>query len=68
MKNYKHRVITGKIIGAAQRVHNTLGYGFLEWVYQNALVIERRTLGFNADVEQPITVHYQEELVGNYVA
>nr|QNO55465.1 hypothetical protein DEIOECNE_00015 [Methanosarcinales archaeon ANME-1 ERB7] len=47
MKNYKHREITEEIIGAAQRVHNTLGYGFLEKVYQNALVIELRTLGFN---------------------
>jgi hypothetical protein len=46
MKIYKHREITEKIIGAAQRVHNTLGYGFLEKVYQNALVIELRTLGF----------------------
>jgi GxxExxY protein len=53
MKIYKHREITEKIIGAAQRVHNTLGYGFLEKVYQNALVIELRTLGFNVDVEQP---------------
>ncbi len=68
MKNYKHREITEKIIGAAQRVHNTLGYGFLEKVYQNALVIELRTLGFNVDVEQPITVHYHDEIVGNYVA
>ncbi|MGB7533303.1 MAG: GxxExxY protein [Halobacteriota archaeon] len=46
MKIYKHREITEKIIGAAQRVHNTLGYGFLEKVYQNALVIELRKLGF----------------------
>ncbi|MFZ2070809.1 MAG: GxxExxY protein [Halobacteriota archaeon] len=32
-------------------MHNTLGYGFLEKVYQNALVIELRTPGFNVDVE-----------------
>ena len=68
MKIYKHREITEKIIGAAQRVHNTLGYGFLEKVYQNALVIELRTLGFNVDVEQPIAVHYHGEIVGIYVA
>ncbi|MCK4476799.1 MAG: hypothetical protein KAU16_08745 [Methanophagales archaeon] len=37
MKIYKHREITEKIIGAAQRVHNTLGYGFLEKVYQNLI-------------------------------
>ncbi len=68
MKNYKHREITEKIIGAAQRVHNTLGYGFLEKVYQNALVSELRTLGFNVAVEQPIAVHYHGKIVGNYVA
>ena len=49
-------------------MHNTLGYGFLEKVYQNALVIELRTLGFNVGVEQPIAVHYHGEIVGNYVA
>ena len=68
MKSYKHREITEKIIGAAQRVHNTLGYGFLEKVYQNSLVIELRTLGFDVRVEQPIAVHYRDEIVGNYVA
>ncbi|MCD6455301.1 MAG: GxxExxY protein [Methanophagales archaeon] len=50
MKNYKHREIAEKIIGAAQKVHNTLGYGFLEKVYQNALVIELQTLGFDVEV------------------
>ena len=68
MKSYKHREITEKIIGAAQKVHNTLGYGFLEKVYQNSLVIELRTLGFDVEVEQPIAVQYRDEIVGNYVA
>ena len=68
MKSYKYREITEKIIGVAQKVHNTLGYGFLEKVYQNALVIELRTLGFDVEVEQPIAVQYQGEIVGNYVA
>jgi hypothetical protein len=40
MKNYKWREITEKIIGAAYKVHNTPGSGFLEKVYQNSLVIE----------------------------
>ena len=46
----------------------TLGYGFLEKVYQNALVIELQTLGFDVEVEQPIAVQYRGEIVGNYVA
>lgn len=38
MKNYKYPKITEKIIGAAYKVHNTLGSGFLEKVYQNLLI------------------------------
>ena len=68
MKNYKHREITEKIIGAAYKVHNTLGSGFLEKVYQNSLTIELRTLGFSVEVEKPIKVYYHGEVVGNYVA
>ena len=51
MKNYKWRDITEKIIGAAYKVHKTLGSGFLEMVYQNALVIELQTLGFRVEVK-----------------
>ena len=43
---YKHEEITGQIINAAHTVHNKLGYGFLEKVYHNALVIELRKKGF----------------------
>ncbi|MEA1945042.1 MAG: GxxExxY protein [Euryarchaeota archaeon] len=68
MKNYKHREITEKIIGAAYKLHNTLGSGFLEKVYQNSLAIELRTLGFSVEVEKPIKVYYHDEVVGNYVA
>lgn len=68
MKNYKHLEITEKIIGAAYKVHNTLGSGFLEKVYQNSLVIEIQALGFSVAVEKPLKVHYHGEVVGNYVA
>ena len=68
MKNYKHREITEKIIGAAYKVHNTLGSGFLEKVYQNSLIIEIQALGFGVDVEKRIKVYYHGEVVGNYVA
>lgn len=68
MENYKHNEITEKIIGAAYKVHNTLGSGFLEKVYQNSLVIEIRALGFGVEVEKPMKVYYPGEVVGNYVA
>jgi len=48
--------------------YNTLGYGFLEKVYQNSLSIELRSLDLDVDVEKPIKVLYNGEIVGNYVA
>ena len=45
MSEYKHEEITGQIINAAHTVHNKLGYGFLEKVYHNSLVIELRKRG-----------------------
>lgn len=68
MKNYKHREITEKIIGAAYKVHNTLGSGFLEKVYQNSLAIELRAIECSAELEKHIKVYYHGEVVGNYVA
>ena len=46
IKNFKHQDITEKIIEAAFKVHNNLGSGFLEKVYQNSPVIELRSLDF----------------------
>ncbi len=68
MENFKHQDITEKIIGAAYKVHNTLGSGFLEKVYQNSLAIELRPLDFLFDIEKPIKVHYRGEIVGDYIA
>ena len=48
MVDYKHSEISEKIIGAAYDVHNTLGSGFLEKVYQNALMIELKLQGLSA--------------------
>lgn len=43
--DYLYSGITEKIIGAAYKVYNTLGYGFLEKVYENALIIELKKQG-----------------------
>lgn len=64
----KYQELTSKIIEAAYTVHNTLGFGFLEKVYQNALVIELVKRGMKADSEKPIKVFYEGQVVGDYVA
>lgn len=58
--------ITEKIIGAAFKVSNTLGCGFLEKVYENALFIEIRKTGLSVIKQQPLEVYYDGEIVGNY--
>jgi GxxExxY protein len=64
----KHEELTDKIIGAYYKVYNTLGYGFLEKVYHNALLIELSKLGLKCRSEMPIMVFYEGQVVGNYYA
>ncbi|MEW6209343.1 MAG: GxxExxY protein [Acidobacteriota bacterium] len=60
--------LTRRIIKAFYKVYNTLGYGFLEKVYENALLIELKNMGLAARHQQPIKVYYGEEIVGEYFA
>lgn len=60
--------ISEKIIGCAFKVSNTLGAGFLEKVYQNALMIELTDNGLYAEKEKAITIHYKDKIVGEYYA
>jgi GxxExxY protein len=64
----KHKDITELIIQAFYTVYNTLGYGFLEKVYQNALVIELQKLGLEVIPEACIKVYYNGQIVGEYFA
>lgn len=66
--NYKHTDITQKIIKAFYHVYNTLGYGFLEKVYENAIIIELRSMGISVEKQRPIKVYYNEIQVGEYFA
>jgi GxxExxY protein len=59
-----HRETTARIIGAAFEVHNALGYGFLEKVYQRAMQVELIRRGSNAQMETPIKVLYKHVIVG----
>ena len=63
-----HEEKTQKIIKAFYKVYNTLGYGFLEKVYQKALLIELRSMGFHCKEEYPIQVYYLTNKVGDYRA
>jgi GxxExxY protein len=63
-----HSELTEKIIKAFYKVYNTLGYGFLEKVYENALVIELKKMGFNISQQYNIKVYYDEVIVGDYFA
>lgn len=60
--------ITEKIIGAAYAVSNTLGSGFLEKVYENALFLEIQQRELFAIKQQPLQVLYHSEVVGEYFA
>jgi len=64
----KHEEITHEILKSAFKVHKTLGFGFLEKVYQNALVIELEKSGLKVTAERPINVHYDGKVVGEYIA
>lgn len=63
-----HKEISDKIIKAFYNVYNSLGYGFLEKVYENAMMIELRKLGLTVQRQVPIKVFYEEQLVGEYFA
>ena len=56
------------IIGSALEVSNTLGAGFLEKVYENALMIELRKRGMKTEHQKQIVVKYKGLVVGDYVA
>jgi GxxExxY protein len=61
---YPHSELTGRIIGAAQEVHRTLGPGFEEIFYQRALEKELRAAGLECEREVWITIHYKGEKLG----
>ena len=72
MHTDKHRwetnEITELVIGATYQVANTLGNGFLEKVYENALALEIRKSGMPVVQQHPIQVKYQGVVVGEFIA
>ena len=60
--------LTERIIACAYRVHNTLGAGFLEKVYENAMAVELESEGIAFRRQAPLKVMYRGQVVGEYFA
>jgi len=58
--------LTREIIGAAMEVHQTLGAGFVESIYRNALSYELQSRGVSFDTEHEIRIAYKNQLVGRH--
>ena len=63
-KDYKYSDITRRIIGAAMKVHSTLGNGFQEVIYQRALAIEMAKQGLSFQRELEMQIHYDGQEIG----
>lgn len=64
----EHSELTEKIIGCAYNVYNKMGFGFLESVYEKCLLIELNKAGLDVESQKPITVYYDNKIVGEFVA
>ncbi len=65
---FLHQELSSEIIKCFYKVYNTLGYGFLEKVYENSLRIELESCGLEVERQMPITVYYEGQEVGVYFA
>lgn len=68
MEKLLYADLTYQVIGMAMNVHQTLGNGFLEKVYENALMILLRRSRIEAQQQVPIKVWFENEIVGDYIA
>ena len=64
----EYEKVTETIIGCAYRVYNKMGFGFLESVYEKCLLIELRKADLDTETQKPITVYYEGEVVGEFIA
>ena len=67
-QDIKYKSLTEKIIKIFYKVYNQLGYGFLEKVYENAMMLEFAREGISAFPQFAIKVFYENEVVGEYFA
>ena len=64
----KYKELTGEILKAAFAVHNGLGCGFLEKVYENALCLELRLEDIKVEMEKRVVIKYRGSVVGEYIS
>jgi GxxExxY protein len=67
-KDFSLQPVTQQLIGAAFEVHNILGFGFLEKVYQRAMHVELQARGVKVELEPKIQVQFKGVIVGDYAA
>lgn len=67
-QDFKYKELTDKIIKIFYKVYGSLGYGFLEKVYENAMMIEFKREGIPSVPQSPIRVFYDGQVVGEYYA
>ena len=67
-QDLKYKELTEKIIKIFYDVYNKLGYGFLEKIYENAMMIEFGKEGIPATSQSPIKVLYEKQIIGEYFA
>ncbi len=63
----EYEKLTETIIGCAYKVFNKMGYGFLESVYEKCLLIELEKAGLKTEPQKPLTVHYENQVVGEFI-
>ena len=66
LQNIKYKKLTENIIKIFYKVYNKLGYGFLEKVYENAMMIEFKRDGVSVISQSSIKVFYENQIVGEY--
>jgi GxxExxY protein len=64
----EYKELTKQIIGCAYTVFNKMGFVYLESVYEKCLLIEFHNSDLNADSQRPITVYYDDQIVGEFFA
>jgi GxxExxY protein len=68
MPRADHDPLTEVVIRLVYKISNTLGSGFLEKVYENALALELNEVGLDFQQQAPISVNYGGQVIGTYVA